>query len=67
MRLKEWRIPYWAGDALPNMTGDRPWQIRYTVVVFFVAIAAAALLTYCYERPVSRLLLRGSKNTTKEV
>lgn len=67
VRLKEWRIPYWAGDALPNMTGDRPWQIRYTVVVFFVAIAAAALLTYCYERPVSRLLLRGSKNTTKEV
>ena len=49
------------------MTGDRPWQIRYTVMVFFVAIGAAVLLTYCYERPVSRLLLRGSKNTTKEV
>lgn len=57
VRLKQWRIPYWEGTELPNFTGNRVWQERYTLVVFIAAIAVAALLTYLWERPAHRRLL----------
>lgn len=68
IRLKEWRIPYWTGERLPNLTGNRVWQTRYTLICFVAAIALAALLTYCFERPAVRLLTRGriTKKTTTE-
>lgn len=57
VRFKAWRIPYYEGDRLPNMTGNRPWQWQYTLLIFAVSIALAALLTCAFERPVSRALL----------
>lgn len=56
-RLKDWRIPYWEGTEYPNFTGNRPWQEKYTAVVFLVSIAVAVLLTYLVERPANRALL----------
>lgn len=57
VRLKDWRIPYWEGDTLPNMAGNRVWQWEYTLLVFALSIGLAALVTYAFERPVSRRLL----------
>ena len=57
VRLKNWRIPYWEGDTLPNMAGNRVWQWEYTLLVLALSIALAALITYAFERPVSRRLL----------
>ncbi len=44
--------------AHPNYEGDLLWQARYTALCFFLSFALAALLTYGFERPVSRALLR---------
>jgi len=40
----------------PNWEGDAVWQLRYTLACFLVSLAAAALLTYGFERPVARAL-----------
>ncbi len=45
----------------PNYAGEWPWQPVYTVLCFLVPAALAALLTYGFERPVARLILRGGK------
>ena len=66
VRLKEWRIPYWEGTELPNIAGNRAWQEQYTLLVFLVAIALAAFLTYCYEHPVGKRLLRLASGKGKE-
>ena len=42
----------------PNYAGDHPWQVAFTALCFLGAIAISALLTYGFERPVARLLLR---------
>ena len=69
VRLKQWRIPYWEGTEYPNFTGNRPWQEKYTAVVFLVSIAVAVLLTYVVERPANRAMLRlfDEAMPTKEV
>lgn len=58
VRLKEWHIPYWEGELPPNMTGDRVWQWQYTLLSLALSMALATLITYCFERPLSRRLLR---------
>ena len=57
VQLKQWRIPYWAGETPPNMTGDLSWQWRYTLLLLALSFGAAIVLTYCFERPAARLLL----------
>lgn len=57
VRLKEWRIPYWEGDNPPNMTGDLAWQWQYFLLSIGLAFGVAILVTYCFERPLSRRLL----------
>lgn len=54
VKLKAWRIPFWEGDTLPNMSGNVIWQKRYTLLCFVLAIAAAALFTYLIDRPVKQ-------------
>lgn len=44
-------LPPYAGD--PHY--DRRWQERYTEAAFAMTIALAALVTYCFERPLLRL------------
>ncbi len=44
---------------MPPYTGipqkDPAWQIRYTEAAVAMTIAQAALITYCFERPLLRL------------
>lgn len=53
VRLKDWHIPAYTSE-LPNMAGEQPWQTRYTLLCFLTALAAAAALTYLWERPLAR-------------
>lgn len=42
----------------PNWEGDVVWQMRYTIACFGLSLLAAAVITYGFERPVARKLLR---------
>ncbi|MCR5719010.1 MAG: acyltransferase [Lachnospiraceae bacterium] len=54
--LREFRIPYWEGTEYPNKTGNRPWQIKYTVYCVIFSILFAALITFAFELPVGKFL-----------
>lgn len=56
VRFVEWRIPFWTGETRPNMAGDRPWQLGYTALVTLASFAAAILVTYCFEKPITKKL-----------
>ena len=42
----------------PNQSGDRPWQIRYTLLAFALSFLAAVLITYAIEKPVQKWMDR---------
>ena len=42
----------------PNYEGDLRWQVLYTIACFAVSFFVSAVLTYGFERPVSRFLQR---------
>lgn len=54
LRLKEWRIPDYVTDRPMD---DPAWRFPYLMICIGLSLAAAILMTYCVERPVSRLLL----------
>ena len=54
VRLKEWRIPPYLADANPNMVGEMPWQLHYTLLCFAGALVIAVLLTYLVEKPAAK-------------
>ncbi|HOA31374.1 MAG TPA: hypothetical protein PKM70_05565, partial [Clostridia bacterium] len=58
------RIPHWEGDRSPNFTGDKAWQIKYTLIILFASIIVATILTYFFERPMANLIL-GKKKSKK--
>ena len=60
VHLKNVRFPYWEGTELPNMSGNTVWQHRYTWIVLICAVLLAALITYLYEKPMNRLIMRTS-------
>jgi peptidoglycan/LPS O-acetylase OafA/YrhL len=49
--LLERHIPPYAGD--PHL--DEQWQRRYTEAAFAITIVQAALVTYCFERPLLQI------------
>ena len=53
LRLKDWHLPPYAAEN-PNMAGEQPWQLEYTLLCFLAAGIAGVLLTYLWERPVNR-------------
>lgn len=55
--LVRWRVVPSAYEH-PNYDGDALWQMRYTALCFALCFAVAALLTYGFERPVSRAILQ---------
>lgn len=57
VQLKQWHIPDYASES-PNMNGEMPWQITYTILCFVAAMAISALLTYLVEKPCSALIKR---------
>jgi len=62
VKLKEWHIPAYVNE-MPNMAGEQPWQLQYTLLCFFGALALSVLLTYLLEKPAAKLgrrLLGGS-------
>ena len=60
----EWRIPFWEGDTPPNQWGTpegSAWAAKYAIIITVAAFAVAALVTYLYEKPVTKAL-SGKKN-----
>ena len=55
VKLKDWHIPAYVNE-MPQMNEGRPWQIKYTVLCFVFALAAATLATYLVEKPAARAL-----------
>lgn len=56
VKLKVWRIPFWEGDTPPNQLGDKVWMWRYQILTVAVALAAAVFFTYCFEKPMAKIL-----------
>ncbi|MBQ3080091.1 MAG: acyltransferase [Clostridia bacterium] len=65
LRLKAWRIPAYNAPENPNMHGEVIWQHRYTFLCFALAIVAAIVLTYLYEKPLASLILRDKRKNKK--
>ncbi|MBQ4609801.1 MAG: acyltransferase [Clostridia bacterium] len=42
----------------PNWEGDHAWQVKYTIACFAVSLIVAAVLTYGFEHPVAKRLLK---------
>ncbi len=40
----------------PHMAGERPWQIRYTLLAFGLSFLAAVIITYAIEKPAAKRL-----------
>lgn len=56
VKLKEFRIPNWSGDELPNMTGDIKWQWQYTILCFVLSLVVAIAMTYLVELPAAKVI-----------
>jgi peptidoglycan/LPS O-acetylase OafA/YrhL len=53
--LKEWHIPPYKAQY-PNMAGEQPWQVLYTLACFGLAILLASALTFGLEKPAAALV-----------
>ncbi len=56
VKLKEYHIPDWQGQQLPNVTGDRAWQWEYTILCVVLSLVVAIAMTYLVERPMARYI-----------
>jgi peptidoglycan/LPS O-acetylase OafA/YrhL len=65
VKLKEFKIPYWEGEELPNYTGNEEWKIKYVIICVVVTVLVATLTTYLIERPLSNRIKK--LNKSKEV
>jgi len=54
VKLKEWHIPAYAADTLPQATEGLLWQRRYTACCFLLALAVAIAVTYLLEKPLTQ-------------
>lgn len=72
LKLKEWHIPPYPDGgpnafAWPQSAGSEPWhglwQWRYAAVFWGVTFLLALLLTYGFEKPISRFFLRRKKES----
>ena len=54
VKLKEWHIPPYTAQSMPQQYEGRLWQQRYTAVCFIAALVLAALVTYLWEKPLAR-------------
>lgn len=70
LQMKSLRIPYYPdapldASAWPQSASGEAWhfdwQVKYTVLFWVISIALAAFLTYGFEEPVRRLLLKPRK------
>ena len=56
VKLKEFRIPYWAGDVPPNQSGDKVWQWKYMILCIVISFAVAIAATYLIEKPMAKII-----------
>lgn len=56
VKLKEFRIPDWDGEELPNLTGDVTWQWQYMILCVVLSFAVAVAMTYLVERPAAKAI-----------
>lgn len=56
VKLKEFRIPDWEGEELPNMTGDVQWQWSYMLLCVVLSFVVAVAMTYLVERPAAKAI-----------
>ena len=54
VKLRKWGIPPSVSQT-PNFDGEVTWQYQYTFCAFGLALVAAIVLTYAFERPIARL------------
>lgn len=47
-----------SASEMPNMAGEQPWQTQYTLLAFWLSLAAAVLVTYLIEKPAGKWLRR---------
>ena len=55
VKIKEWKIPNYLSEN-PAASGEMPWQLEYTVLCFVLSVAVAILLTYLFERPMTKII-----------
>ena len=55
VRLKAARIPPYIAPENPNMAGEMPWQLHFTLISFAAGLLVATALTYMVERPCARM------------
>lgn len=53
VKLKAWHIPGYVNE-LPNQASEMPWQLHYTLICFFGALALAIAVTYLIEKPCTK-------------
>ncbi len=59
LRLKEWHIPpYTIPEGGTYPMDDVAWRLPYLLISLALSFAVATAITYLYERPISRALLR---------
>ncbi len=66
VQLKTHKIPFWEGDTLPNIAGNRPWMYKYTLIAVIAAFTAAVAVTYLIEKPCAKLINKLTKIRRKE-
>ena len=59
--LKNHRIPAWEGETPPNQLGDAVWSRKYSSIVWLTALTVSIVLTFGFERPISRYLSKKMK------
>ena len=64
LHLKDWGIPP-AKSTQPWADGELSWQWPYVLLCFGLSLLIAAVLTYGYELPVQRRLLRSITSASR--
>ena len=47
-----------SASETPNVEGEQPWQMQYTLLAFGLSLLAAAAVTYLAEKPIQRAMDR---------
>ena len=63
--LVKWRIPKYMAESMPQMNNEPVWQWKYTILCFVLSIALGALLTYAFEKPLQKRILRPKRQSEK--
>ena len=60
-QLKKWRIPPYKALENPQANNEPIWQWQYTLLCFALALFIGAILTYAFEKPLTKRILRSER------